>query len=506
MHRRSFLLSPALLAAQNTRPQITHGVQSGDPGPNHVLLWTRADRPSRMLIEVASDERFTRVIQKLRGPHLLPSTDYTGRHVLTDLPAGADLHYRVTLEDLRDGRTLSEPVTGHTRTASSTPRNVRFLWSGDMVGQGYGINPDLGGIQIFRRMLERQPDFFLHSGDTIYADGPVPAQWTPPEGQLWRNVVTEAKSKVAETLAEFRGCYQYNLLDDHVRRFNAQVPQVWQWDDHEVSNNWSPGKDFSGDPKYTEKSVALLAARAGQAFREYAPMILNAQETERVYRKISYGPLLEVFLIDMRSYRAANSHNRQTAEGPETEFLGKAQRAWLKRELKASRATWKVLAADMPIGLLVGDGKDQQGRPMFEAIANGEGPALGRELEIADLLSFLKRERIRNTVWLTADVHYTAAHHYHPNRAQFTDFDPFWEFVSGPLNAGTFGPGQTDSTFGIEVKFAKAPPKGQFNLSPRQGMQFFGEVEIDARTRALTVTLRDLTGAGLFTQKLDPAA
>jgi alkaline phosphatase D len=506
MHRRSFLLAPALLAAQNARPQITHGVQSGDPGQNHVLLWTRADRPSRMLIEVAADERFSRVLQKLRGPHLLPSTDFTGRHVLTGLPAGADLYYRVTLEDLRDGRTLSEPVTGHTRTATSTPRNLRFLWSGDMVGQGYGINPDLGGIQIFRSMLERQPDFFLHSGDTIYADGPLTAQWTPPEGQPWRNVVTEAKSKVAETLDEFRGCYQYNLLDEHVRRFNAQVPQVWQWDDHEVSNNWSPGKDFSGDPQYAEKSIALLAARAGQAFREYAPMMLHSQETERIYRKISYGPLLDLFLIDMRSYRAANNHNRQTAEGPETEFLGAAQRAWLKRELKASRAAWKVLAADMPIGLLVGDGKDQQGRPMFEAIANGEGPALGRELEIADLLSFLKRERIRNTVWLTADVHYTAAHHYHPSRAQFTDFDPFWEFVSGPLNAGTFGPGQTDPTFGIEVKFAKTPPAGKFNLSPRQGMQFFGEVEIDARTRALTVTLRDLKGAGLFTQKLDPAS
>ena len=80
-------------------------------------------------------------------------------------------------------------------------------------------------------------------------------------------------SKVAETLAEFRGRYKYNLLDDeHVRRFNAEVPQIWQWDDHEVVNNWSDSKDLSGDPRYTEKNVPLLIARGTRAFLEYAPM------------------------------------------------------------------------------------------------------------------------------------------------------------------------------------------------------------------------------------------
>ncbi|NIJ10554.1 phosphodiesterase/alkaline phosphatase D-like protein [Saccharomonospora amisosensis] len=63
------------------------------------------------------------------------------------------------------------------------------------------------------------------------------------------------------------------------------------------------------------------------------------------------------------------------------------------------------------------------------------GTLLGRELGIAELLSFAKRNKIRNMVWLTADVHFTSAHHYDPSLASFTDFDPFWEFVSGPLNA-----------------------------------------------------------------------
>jgi alkaline phosphatase D len=185
-------------------------------------------------------------------------------------------------------------------------------------------------------------------------------------------------------------------------------------------------------------------------------------------------------------------------------YLGATQIAWLTGALKASKATWKVIAADMPIGLLVDDGKDDQGRPMFEAIANGDGPALGRELEIAQVLKFIKHNQVRNTVWLTADVHYTAAHYYNPARAQFTDFDPFWEFVSGPLHAGTFGPNPLDNTFGPELKFIKAPAAGQANLPPTADMQFFGEIAIDANTSAMKVMLKDWNNTTLWTQELAP--
>jgi alkaline phosphatase D len=290
-----------------------------------------------------------------------------------------------------------------------------------------------------------------------------------------------------------------------VRRFNAEVTQIWQWDDHEVMNNWSPSKDVRDDARYTEKNVPLMVARGARAFLENAPMRWHAQEEdERVYRKIPYGPLLDVFVIDMRSYRGPNTHNRQTEINDESVYLGAQQLAWLRDALKNSKALWKVIASDMPIGLVVGDGKDAQGRDRFEAVANGDGPALGRELEIAELLRFIKRERIRNTLWLTADVHYTAAHHYHPNRAQFQDFDPFWEFVSGPLHAGSFGPNDLDNTFGPKVEYVKAPPAGQVNLPPSAGLQFFGDVQIDAATRALTVYLRDLAGASLWNTTLAP--
>jgi alkaline phosphatase D len=116
----------------------------------------------------------------------------------------------------------------------------------------------------------------------------------------------------------------------------------------------------------------------------------------------------------------------------------------------------------------------------------------------------MKRHLVRNVVWLTADVHYTAAHRYEPSKAQFTDFDPFWEFISGPLNAGTFGPGVLENTFGPQVAFYKAPPKGLSGMAPTAGLQFFGEVEIDGRSGEMTVRLKDLTGSTLFTQRIEP--
>lgn len=496
--------APAVVTSDAARPQAAQGVMTGDVTADRAIIWSRADRPSRMIVEWATREDFSDA-RRLRGPHALPDTDFTGRIDLTGLPPGEQILYRVTWQDLADLQTTSAPVTGRFRTMPAGRRDITFLWSGDTVGQGWGINPALGGMTIYEAMRRTNPDFFIHNGDTIYADGPIQAEVALPNGQTWRNVVTEEKSKVAETLAEFRGAYKYNLLDENMRRFHAEVPQIWQWDDHEVMNNWSGSKDIRNDARYTEKSVPLLTARAAQAFLEYAPIRHAGDiETQRVYRHIPYGPSLDVFVIDMRSYRGPNTFNRQEQAGDDTAFLGTEQIRWLKQALLASNATWKVIAADMPLGLLVPDGKDAEGRNRFEAVANGDGPALGRELEIAGLLSAIKHNGVQNVVWLTADVHYTAAHYFDPAKAQFTDFTPFWEFVSGPLNAGTFGPAAPDNTFGMQVVFEKAPPAGQVNLPPSAGLQFFGEVKIDGRTEEMTVTLRDATGASLWSRGFPP--
>jgi alkaline phosphatase D len=500
--------APAIVTPEGARPKFTSGVQAGDPLVDRAIVWTRSDRPSRLWVEWSTTASFSNA-QRVRGPHLLEDSDYAGRIDLTGLPAGQEIFYRVVLQDLHNERVLSEPMAGHLRlppSAQGRPaRPVRFVWSGDTAGQGFGINEGWGGMKIYEQIRRVSPDFFLHCGDTIYADGPIQAQVRLPDGTMWNNVVTEEVSKVAETLNEFRGRYRYNLLDANVRAMAAEVPQIWQWDDHEVSNNWSDSKDVSADARYTEKNVPLLVARATKAFLEYAPLRRAPDaESERVYRYLPQGPLLDLFVVDMRSYRGPNSTNLQTEESADSAFMGRPQLAWLIEGLKRSKATWKVIAADMPIGLLVPDGKDAQGRDRWEAIANGDdGAPLGRELEIARLLREIKRAGIKNLVWLTADVHYTAAHFFDPSKAKFSDFSPFWEFVSGPLNAGSFGPGKVDATFGMQVMYQKSPEVQ--NTAPSAGLQFFGQVDIDPRTRAMTVTLKDLAGASLFSKTL-PAA
>ena len=106
------------------------------------------------------------------------------------------------------------------------------------------------------------------------------------------------------------------------------------------------------------------------------------------------------------------------------------------------------------------------------------------------------------TIFVTADVHYTAAHHYDPDRAVFQEFEPFWEFVSGPLHAGTWTPGRLDNTFGPRVAFQKASTTE--NLPPSYGLQFFGHVKIAGNSGVMTVTLRDAADAALWSVDLTP--
>src|SRR5262249_24784744 len=196
-----------------------------------------------------------------------------------------------------------------------------------------------------------------------------------------------------------------------------------------------------------------------------------------------------VFRLDRRSYRTSNR-----PDGGQAEILGATQLAWLKRELLRSQATWKVIAADLPIGVVSDD-----------AIAMGDGPPQSREIEIADLLGFAKHAGIRNTVWLTADMHYTAAHYYDRNGALFKDFEPFWEFISGPLHAGTWHPETLDNTFGPRAVFQKGCSADQSDdLAPCFGLQFFGHVAIDCASEVMTVTLKDVADRNLWAVAIEP--
>jgi len=508
----SALAAPARpVGPVGSRLTLPSGLQTGDVTSRSAVLWSRASGAGRLhAVLHALDADGERVSPRgkgkghgpitLRGGWARPETDFTARLSADGLPAGTFFETEIFFEDEHGRR--GEVGTGRFSTAPGRRSDgaQTFVWTADTAGQGYGINPDVGGMFGYETMRSLAPDFFLHAGDTIYADGPIAESVEEPDGTVWHNLVTEEVSKVAETLQEFRGRHSYNLMDENIRAMYAEVPVIATWDDHETTNNWWAGEVLEDD-RYTVRDVNTLAARGRRAWQEYQPIADpramsrgSGFEPTRIYRQIERGPDLDVFVLDMRTDKGENTDG---LEQHETSMLGEEQLQWLLRGLRTSKATWKVILADLPLGIVVPDGKGQ------ESIANAEdGAPLGRELELARLLSGIKAQKTKNIVFLTGDVHYCAAHHYSPERAAFTDFDPFWEFVAGPINSGSFGPNEMDMTFGPHVDFQKAGPTMG---SPRDGTgQFFGRVEVAPQGEAFTVELIDANGDVQYTRTLTP--
>jgi len=225
--------SPALVTAQSVRPQLPYGLQLGDTAlvpagrrgaEKHddmddgdagrhsgrglharSRVWARSDRPARMVLERDTTDRFANP-RKIRGPYALEATDFTARVDLTELTLGQLIFTRVAMEHLNTGRASSEWLTAQFRTPSvDTRRGPRFVWGGDTAGQNFGINADFGGMRIYEQMRLRDPDFFVHCGDTIYADGPMTPSVNVEGGQVWSNLIAEGVLKVVETEDEFRG-------------------------------------------------------------------------------------------------------------------------------------------------------------------------------------------------------------------------------------------------------------------------------------------------------------
>jgi len=480
-------------------PRPAWGVQSGEVTATRATIWSRSDRDSKMIVEWSTSPTFDR-LRRVNGPLADGSSDHTARVALDGLPPGTRIHYRVRFDAESPSAWLRGTLVTPLPDDAARPRDVVFAWSGDVNGQGWGIDESRGGMPAYSALLDRAPEFFVSCGDAIYGDNPIPERIDLPGGSVWKNLVTEAKSHVAVTLDDFRGAHLYPRHAREFRWVSASVPSFAIWDDHEVRNNWFPGQILD-DPRYAEKHVDALAVHARRAMFEHAPVLDPSQPIHRSFR---WGPLLEVFLLDGRTFRTANEPS------PEKEsFLGAAQLAWLSDALVRSTATWKVVACDMPIGLVVSEPASRASCARgaceaFDGFANTSGPARGRELELARLFAALRERGVQNVVWLTADVHYAAAHRYDPARAAHKDMNPFWEFVAGPMHATQFPRKPFDDTFGPELAYASVDER-TFGSPSDPGTQSFGLVRIDAKTLAMTVTLVDGRGRDLHTTTI-PAA
>jgi alkaline phosphatase D len=325
------------ISRANDRPVITHGVQSGDVSADSGVVWARADRPARMLVEASTTESFND-IRYSAFVDALPESDFTAKLLVENLPATQDIFYRIRFQDLASPTIMGEPQVGRFRTAPNDRRSISFAWSGDTAGQGWGIDESRGGMRTYATILKNRPDFFIHNGDNIYADGPISAEQKMPNGEIWKNIVTEDKSKPAETLVEFRGAYKYNLLDKNFRALYAEVPVFAQWDDHEVFNNWWPGEPMTRSElvakKYVDKNSLILAARASRAFHEYMPMRETQAEPGRVYRKISY----EVLSRSECGGQRTDLRPRRLLPRANTTCVAQARARKLTRDLEGDRS------------------------------------------------------------------------------------------------------------------------------------------------------------------------
>ena len=344
------LAGPALV--HRSRPEPAYGVQSGDVTSHRAVVWARADRPAQMTVEVSATEAF-RDVRRVTGPLLTPRSDLTGKVHLRGLPPGEQIHYRVLLADPDDPRLPANRWPARSARPRQAAASGRASSCGPATSRGRaGASTRIGGYRIFDAMAELDPDFFLCSGDNIYADGPIRRALTLPDGSVWRNVTTEEKSKVAETLDEFRG----QLPLQPAGRGTARVQR--------------PGAEDRSSGTTTR------CATTGTRARSSAPTRATRRDERRRPGGALPAGVLRV-LPDLAQQRAPGgpdlprastarcstcscwtcgptaTRTRPTSRPRPGGILGREQLEWLKRELRESRAVWKVIAADMPLGLVV---------------------------------------------------------------------------------------------------------------------------------------------------------
>ncbi|MGD8588651.1 MAG: alkaline phosphatase D family protein [Chromatiales bacterium] len=491
-------------------------VQSGEVAARSAVVWGRCNReqPARLQVQLfESGEEYERgkgrVVEETQ---VTDETDFTGSVMFRGLKPDTDYAYRVwclpqqgTRQNHSNKKMVDRSAIGSFKTAPGrrNAETVRFVWAADLAGQGWGRNPDLsivdtwgetltGGYVIFDVMRKLEPDFAVFAGDIIYADNPIPpVKEIPLEvgGGIWVN--DPIKDFVALSLDDYRENWKYNLGDAKLQRFLLKTPIYTQWDDHEVANNWYPGEILTADP-FNGIEADYLAEISRQALFEYNPL-----RGSELFRKVQHGKHMELFLLDERSYRDANSLNRDPTG---IEMLGEAQYEWLKQSLKESKATWKVISTHDPLSLVTGGEGD------WDAWAQGDAAVLGREVQLRELLRFIKDEGITNVVYITADVHFAAAISYLSDRASGdqVDFEPFWEFVIGPVHAGVFGPNALDSSFGPSFEYVRGPAtEGLPQNLPPPNLQTFGYAEV-SEEGLFTVRIHDIDGAVLYEKILKP--
>lgn len=391
--------------AATPAPAFLHGVASGDPLPDGVLLWTRVTPvpeavpgsglgPDTVVSYViARDKALTNVVAQ-GSVTATAASDHTVKADVRGLSPATDYWFRFSA-----GGTDS-PVA-RTRTAPAAGASV----SGLRFGVVSCANWEAGYFSPYRHLANRGDlDAWLHLGDYIYeyASGDFTAGGTV--------VRPHAPAHEITTLADYRTRHGRYKTDPDLQKLHATVPCIAIWDDHEIANDaWSGGAE--NHTEGTEGTWKARAAAGRQAYFEWMPVRPAIAGT--TYRRLSFGNLADLSLLDLRTFRS-----QQTAQGggtvddPNRTITGRAQLDWLKAGLSSSTATWKLIGNSVMIApfsfaslpsVIVEPLAELLGLPPNLAISTDQWD--GYTDDRKELISHLRNNSIRNTVFLTGDIH-----------------------------------------------------------------------------------------------------
>jgi alkaline phosphatase D len=371
------------------------GVASGDPWPDGVVLWTRlAPEPFdgggmpmanvEVGWEIATDRAFRAVIQK--GTHIArPELGHSVHVEARGLEPGHEYWYRFHAgsEVSAIGRTKTAPRDG------AAVDRLRFAVCGCS-------HFESGYFTAYRHLAAEQFDFVFHTGDYIYEGR--------DDGGKSATAVRRHRGQEIYTLVDYRNRYAQYKSDPDLKAAHASAPFVVTWDDHEVDNDYAGDADENNTPP---ELFLLRRAAAYQAYFETMPLrasTLPLGPSMRLYRRLKFGSLLDLSVLDTRQFRSNQSCNGGSATGcadalaPARTILGAEQERWLFEQLAGVKATWTVLGQQVPTFA----------RNMIRATPNAQfsmdkwdGYPAARQR----LYDRLRETRAPNPVVLSGDVH-----------------------------------------------------------------------------------------------------